>query len=76
MTERHIYDLELGKITDQDREYARDLLEDDLPEELDPHMRIELVAQWFRKVCYEAVIADRDKRGPGERADAANGETK
>ncbi len=58
----HDYDMELGKITDQDREYARDLLEDGLPEETDPHMRLELVAQWFRKVRYEAVMADRKTR--------------
>lgn len=68
MTERHEYDAELGKITNGDREYARDLLEDDLPEETDVNMRIEIVAQWFRKVRYEAVMADRKLRAVGEQA--------
>ena len=53
------YDQELGKITERDREYALDLL-DDLGMIADLHE--ENVAQWFRKVRYEAVMADREKR--------------
>lgn len=57
------YDAELGAITEQDREYAADLLgdlADDAP--TDEALRREIVAQWFRKVRYEAVMADRGKR--------------
>lgn len=54
------YDAELGKITEQDREYARDMLEevgDSTSSEL-----IQIGAEWFRKARYEAVIQDREKR--------------
>lgn len=55
------YDEKLGEITDQDREYAAELL-DDL-EMSDPLLQeIQTVAEWFRKVRYEAVIADRKTR--------------
>src|SRR5438874_1290548 len=57
---KHEYDRKLGTITAQDREYARDLL-DDL-NEVDDEPRDELIAVWFRKVRYEAVIADRSAR--------------
>ena len=53
------YDQELGKLTAQDREHARDLL-DDLGMIGDLHE--EDVAQWSRKIRYEAVMADREKR--------------
>ncbi len=56
------YDAELGKITDEDREYAADLL-GDLGDGLPTDQDREIVAQWLRKVRYEAVIADRKKRG-------------
>lgn len=54
------YDQELGRITDEDREYARDLLDDIHDGSTDS--AIEIVAQWLRKARYEAVIADRKKR--------------
>ncbi len=59
------YDAELGKITDQDREYAIDLV-DDIDEEVDQVERLRIAAQWLRKVRYEAVIADRKSRPNGE----------
>lgn len=55
------YDAELGEITEQDREYANDLLSD-LQERPRPAPSVEIVAQWLRKVRYEAVIEDRKKR--------------
>lgn len=61
----HEYDIELGKITDQDREYAADLICDYCCAlsggDTDAYAQ-EQVAQWLRKVRYEAVIADRAKR--------------
>jgi hypothetical protein len=51
----HDYDAELGKITDQDREYALDLLSD-LKDETDEASKPYIVMQWLRKVRYEAVI--------------------
>lgn len=51
------YDRELGKITDQDREYASRLLLD--LRDVSPEDELRLVAEWVRKVRYEAVIADR-----------------
>lgn len=59
----HQYDRELGTITDDDRSNASDLLSD--VEELTGSPRLELVetvAQWLRKVRYEAVMSDRKKR--------------
>jgi len=64
MTERVPYDAELGNITDQDREYAADLISDFLETEGDEIH--ETVAQWLRNVRYEAVMADRARRAVGE----------
>lgn len=61
MTTEHKYDHELGRISDQDREYAADLISD-LKDVETPEEELQLVAEWFRKVRYEAVISDRDKR--------------
>lgn len=55
------YDEELAKITDQDREYAQDVL-DDLAEPGKHETPQSIVAYWLRKVRYEAVMADRKKR--------------
>lgn len=55
------YDAELGKITDNDREYAIDLV-DDLDHENDEGERLRIAAQWLRKAKYEAVMADRKSR--------------
>jgi len=66
------YDSELGKITDQDREYAADLLgdlADDAPTDL--ALRMEITASWLRKVRYEAVMADRKMRAVGETIDGS-----
>lgn len=52
------YDRELGKITDQDRKYAAHLLSE-LKHLETLENKLKLVAEWFRKVRYEAVIADR-----------------
>lgn len=67
-TVKHEYDRELGKITEQDREYAGELLmEWDClftknptcsTDELD-NEAIENTARWLRKVRYEAVLSDR-----------------
>jgi len=60
------YDTELGKITDQDREYAQELIdgyEQAISEA--PGYALQEVAQWLRKVRYEAVIADRKSRQSG-----------
>lgn len=62
------YDSELGKITDQDREYAGDLIFDyscvytDAAGNEDERA-LQVVAEWIRKVRYEAVMADRRTRG-------------
>lgn len=61
MTTGHQYDRELGRITDQDREYAADLISD-LKDVETFEEELRLVAEWFRKVRYEAVLEDRDKR--------------
>ena len=53
-------DIELSKITAQDHEYAKDLLED-LAEGM-PGEQQTIVAQWLRKSRYEAVMADRKAR--------------
>ena len=58
----HVYDTELGQITDQDREYAVHLIADLHGWDLTREEQLRLVAQWLRKARYEAVIADRDKR--------------
>ena len=59
----HEYDRELGRITEQDREYAREILDDIADyERTGQGDTIELIAQWLRKVRYEAVIADHAKR--------------
>ena len=55
------YDAELGKITDQDREYAKDLIED-YEEDKEHGIGVATVAEWLRKVRYEAVMADRKAR--------------
>jgi hypothetical protein len=51
-------DLELMKVSDGDREYATDLLDDlaDPDERLSKH---ELVSEWLRKVRYEATVRAR-----------------
>lgn len=54
----HEYDRDLGKISDKDREYAVEIMD-----EIANHTSsLEDVAQWLRKVRYEAVIADRKMR--------------
>jgi hypothetical protein len=62
MSENSPYDAELGKITEQDREYAKDMLED-LAEPGQHETPESIAAYWLRKVRYEAVIADRKTRG-------------
>ena len=54
------YDEELGKISDQDREYAKDMI-DDLGFALD-RQDMGVVEEWMRKHRYEAVMADRKSR--------------
>lgn len=57
------YDRELGAITDDDRLNASDVLSDLEEMVTEPRLeRVEVVAQWLRKVRYEAVMADRKKR--------------
>jgi hypothetical protein len=51
------YDSELGRITEQDREYAGAMLDDFT----DEWTRLECAAQWLRRVRYEAVMADRKR---------------
>lgn len=61
------YDAELGKITEIDREYARDMLEeigDSTTVELITVELIQIAAEWLRKSRYEAVMADRKNRQP------------
>ena len=56
---RHQYDRELGTITAQDREYAAEII-DDIKNPRDPEdASVEGIAQWVRKIRYEAVIHDR-----------------
>ena len=55
------YDANLGEITVQDREYALDLMAD-LEDDNEGQSALETIAQWFRKVRYEAVMADRKQR--------------
>jgi hypothetical protein len=55
------YDAKLGRITEQDREYADDLL-CDLSNIDTLKESKQTVAEWFRKVRYEAVMADRKQR--------------
>lgn len=50
-----VYDAALGTITAQDREYAADMA-DDLSDSDRP---VEIIAEWCRKIRYEAVTADR-----------------
>lgn len=59
MTKRAVpYDPELGTITDQDREYAIDMV-NDIDDENDQGERLRIAAEWLRKARYEAVVADR-----------------
>ena len=54
------YDRELGKITERDLEYAGDLVTD--LNEAPRGDRIRVASEWLRKVRYEAVMADRNRR--------------
>jgi hypothetical protein len=66
MANRHIPDRELAQVTERDREYATDMM-DDLTQEhgmsMPPNVVLETVALWIRKIRYEAVKNDRAKRG-------------
>ena len=65
MTERGTLDCELARITSRDRLNADEMISDFLETEGD---RIhEVMAQWARKIRYEAVIADRASRADGEK---------
>ncbi len=59
----HVYDQELGKITDHDRECASEII-DEVEENIAEGRteQIRLIAEWVRKIRYEAVIADRSRR--------------
>jgi hypothetical protein len=57
---KDVYDSALGKITDQDREYAKDCWEDLQEVPTSVGSAIETIAVWFRKVRYEAVMKDRN----------------
>lgn len=65
MTESQ-YDADLGRVTDQDRQYAKEILD-----EIANHTSsLNDVAEWLRKVRYEAVMADRKLRDShGEQGD-------
>lgn len=56
-------DTKLGEITEQDREYAAELIADCEEEVDDSQRQLEVVAQWLRKVRHQAVIDDRKNRG-------------
>lgn len=60
MTQRE-YDAELGRITEDDRSHAADIL-CDISDSADLEYREQTVAEWVRKIRYEAVMADRKRR--------------